>query len=993
MAHNKKFLEAYARLNTEQKLAVDSVEGPVMVIAGPGTGKTQILTLRIAKILLETDTKPESILALTFTESGVKAMRERLRQYIGQTAYKVPVMTFHGFADHLIQTYPDDFEHLVGSVPVSDLERIQCIETIVDSGLVTELRPAGDPYYYVSSLIQQISDMKREYVTPETLSRLLDEEYTALSNLEQFHTKGAHKGKERSEYKKAKKQLEKNQALLTVYRLYQNELKNLKRYDFEDMILEAVSVLETNESIRLDVQERYQYVLADEHQDVNHSQNKILQLITEYHHRPNIFVVGDEKQAIYRFQGASLENFLFFEDCFPGTKTISLTQNYRSNQTVLDYAHHMIRTDDESLQVLRVPLIAASEKVGGVSQTVFVHEHLEIQYIFEQISKLAEQGVSYNDMAIIVRTNREVELYTREFRMKGLNVSPSADSDINVHPLVRAVRALLTAIIDPADEGVLFEVLHGSYWNFTTADIIAIITLKNSEKLSLSEILFSKEKDFFHDDSLYEKVIFFREIFILSREKLSYTPLDNLIGDILRDSGLIAYAHKQDPVNGFRVIRRLLDAVDDCIRGDKTISLKGVVDEFKRHEQYGIPLNVPYIPNGQDAVHIMTAHKSKGLEFPVVFVANVTDKKWGGKRVRDLFKIKLTKTAGSLDVEDDDRRLLYVAVTRAKQQLFVSYSQNNLEGAVSIPSRLIDIDKYQFQESLSQGGVVPIQVSQEVPFAIPYEYLTELFLSRGLSATALNNYLSSPWTFLYRNLLRIPEVQPLHMKYGTVVHYILERAVKRKNEENKLLTTGDIDVILRSYLKKMTLTITETTQLHEKALEAVPIYLEKHFHKTATVAAHSVPEYRVVTDFSDDNLLCSSLKLTGSLDRVDYDGEGTILRVTDYKTGKAKSRNAIEGNTKDADGSYKRQLVFYALLLKLQGLYHDQICFELSFVEPAASGNIVSHEFYINEDDINNLKGQIVLLGNEIIQQTFLNTPCDENQCDYCDYAKLLVDR
>ncbi len=994
MLHQEKFQAAYKELNTDQRLAVDTIDGPVMVIAGPGTGKTQILTLRIAKILFETDTAPESILALTFTESGVKAMRERLRLYVGTSAYKVPIMTFHGFADYLIQSYPDEFNHLVGSVPISDLERLYCMEKIVDSGIAPLLRPTGDPYYYVTSLIKQVSDMKREYITPEKLSLLIDEEYTVLSQIDQFHEKGPHKGKERSEYKNAKKQLEKNQSLLAVYRLYQTELKTIKRYDFEDMILEAVSVLESNESIRLDTQERFQYVLADEHQDVNQSQNKILQLITEYHSRPNIFVVGDEKQAIYRFQGASLENFLFFDDYFQGTKTISLEKNYRSNQTILDFSHHIIESNDETLKALRIPLKAEAKTKGGVNQLAFEHEHLELCWIVHKIHELKKVGFNYSDIAIILRTNKEVELYTRELRAKGLNVVPSADSDINLHPLVKSVRALLGAIIDPTDEKILFEVIHGSYLDFSTQDIIKILTLKNTQRVPLSEVVFILPEEVFSDEMLYKKIINFRNFFSRTREKISYESPDILLGNILRDSGLVAYAHKIDIKNGFRVIRRLLDAVDDIIKVNHDIDLQGIVHELERHEQYNIPLNVPYIPNGYDAVNVMTAHKSKGLEFPVVFVPNVIDRKWGGKQVRNLFKLQLTKTTGALDTEDDDRRLLYVAITRAQEELYVSYSDNSIEGTVSSPSRLINLDTYQFTKhtQVEEDNLFSLQTSSE-NIHIPYKYLTEIFLSRGLSATALNNYMSSPWTFLYRNLLRIPEVQPLHMKYGTLIHSVLERAVKKKNKDNVLLTSSEIDTIIRTYLKKIPLTVIETTQLHEKALASLPLYIEDYFTEKINEATFSVPEFRITTELSDSRLVVESLKLTGSLDRVDYDAEGNILRVVDYKTGKSKSRNAIEGNTKDGDKSYKRQLIFYALLLQLQNLHHDAVIYELSFVEPTASGKIVSHGFMISNEEIEDLKTEIITIGNDIVNEKFLEIPCDPHVCDYCDYAKQLVSK
>ena len=321
------FKKAYGALNTAQKEAVDTIEGPVLVIAGPGTGKTQILTLRIANILLSTDTAPENILALTFTESGARAMRERLRSFVGAVAYRVPIYTFHGFAGDLIRQYPDSYSNIIGGRPASELEKVELIETILDDSEFKLLRPLGNPAYYVRAILHTIATLKQEYLEPDKLGAIINEQEAVLASMPKLHEKGAHKGKVKGDYQKLEKTIAKNHELLAVYRRYQSLLREQNLYDFDDMMLESVHALNSNEDMLRDLQENYQYLLADEHQDVNASQNRILELLAAYHERPNIFVVGDEKQAIYRFQGASLENFLYFEDKFPNTTTIALTEN------------------------------------------------------------------------------------------------------------------------------------------------------------------------------------------------------------------------------------------------------------------------------------------------------------------------------------------------------------------------------------------------------------------------------------------------------------------------------------------------------------------------------------------------------------------------------------------------------------------------------------------------------------------------------------------
>jgi DNA helicase II / ATP-dependent DNA helicase PcrA len=415
------FNEALSKLNPAQREAVETIEGPVMVIAGPGTGKTQILTLRIANILLKTDTDPSSILALTFTDSGAKAMRERLRKYIGATAYLVPIYTFHGFAQKLISDYPDSYKRVVGGRPISDLEKITLLETIINSGEVKQLRPMGNPTYYVPHILRILGQLKQEYITPDKFLEVIERQENELQNIEKIHTKGVHKGKVRGEYTKKSESISKNRELLFVYRRYEALLTHQNFYDFEDMIVETVNALSVDEGMLRDLQENYQYILADEHQDVNGSQNKILELLASFHESPNIFAVGDEKQAIYRFQGASLENFLYFTSQYKNTKVISLTTNYRSGQNILDAAHSLVAVEEGPLKDLRIPLLAGAALESTVSRRDFVHQAVEDTWLVAEVKAEIDKGTPSNEIAVIVRTNREVESIATLLRKAGCN--------------------------------------------------------------------------------------------------------------------------------------------------------------------------------------------------------------------------------------------------------------------------------------------------------------------------------------------------------------------------------------------------------------------------------------------------------------------------------------------------------------------------------------------------------------------------------------------
>ncbi|MFT7507042.1 MAG: DNA helicase-2/ATP-dependent DNA helicase PcrA [Acidimicrobiales bacterium] len=992
----KAFKEAYSQLNTAQKESVDTIEGPVMVIAGPGTGKTQILTLRIANILLKTDVAPESILALTFTESGAKAMRERLRRYIGSRAYQVPIYTFHGFAQKLIKDYPDAYQRVIGGRPASDLEKITLIESILEGGEVKLLRPMGAPAYYVSHILRMFGQMKQEYVTPDDFAKIISSQELELEGIEKIHEKGAHKGKIRGEYTKKEKSIEKNHELLHVYRQYEALLTDKKLYDFEDMIVETVKALSSQEDMLRDLQEQYQYVLADEHQDVNGSQNKILELLAAYHDSPNIFVVGDEKQAIYRFQGASLENFRYFDDIFKGTKTISLTKNYRSGQMILDAAHSLVEVEDGPLKIFRVPLSSEAVPTSEVTQRCFSHQAVEDVWVVDEIKAEIQKGVSPEEITIIVRTNREVESFAGALRKQGVAVTASADGDILKHPMTHAVQGLINAVIADKDEGALFAVLHGTYWGMSINDLVKIASAR-SYGTTLVSILSDKEKleelKVSNVDAAYR--VF--EVIQEARKKEVHEAPHRVLEYLLQESGFLNHLLAEDMFEGARVVRRLYDEVEELVLRDGVGTLREVSQMFAIREEYRLPLNAPYIATDPHAVQVMTAHKSKGLEFGSVFIPHLHDNAWGNpKNRKNYFDIPLVQTVDidSSEVTEDDRRLLYVAMTRAKTALHMSCADTNADGKELIPTRLFDDMDSEYllpKETNTEDAAFDPMASllkKTGETAIDAQLITTLLEERGFSATSLNNYLRSPWDYFYRNVLRIPETQAVHMQFGTAVHNVMEKSTKRHTNTGAFPSDTEIKQMIEMELNKLPVTKEEYVRLLEKGLEALYPYLA-HTKVTLPKVTREELSIRVVLPTGIPEL--PELTLTGKLDRLDIAEDGIAYRVVDYKTGKPKTRNVIEGNTASSDGGYKRQLVFYTLLLSLYG--DDRYKCNtgvLSFIEPDAKGVIHEEVFTVTQEEVSELKEAIITAVKSIISGKFLQQPCEEGESEYCHLVKLL---
>jgi DNA helicase-2/ATP-dependent DNA helicase PcrA len=392
----------------------------------------------------------------------------------------------------------------------------------------------------------------------------------------------------------------------------------------------------------------------------------------------------------------------------------------------------------------------------------------------------------------------------------------------------------------------------------------------------------------------------------------------------------------------------------------------------------------------------MTAHKSKGLEFEHVFIPHLTDTRWGDTSRPTYFKIPLTKRidADAFDSLDDERKLLYVAMTRAKIGLHLSLSLQNSDGRAFSPTELLDqigdgiIRTISTDATETAFNPLTALTLSEPSITIDAEFLKTTLTERGLSATSLNNYLKSPWNYFYRNVLRIPELQVESAQFGTALHNTLRRVTMYRTEHKELPSTTLVKGYLEHELEKLPLTVHEFTRLHERGLEALTLYLAEVGPALPPSTREEVKfEARLMT--GDDAF--PEVRLTGNLDRLDYDAGGNLITIVDYKSGKPKTRGFIEGTTKDSTGDYKRQLTFYALLLSHQDdeRLHTKSGV-LSFVEADEKGKIHEETYQITDEEIEALRIEIIRVALEIAHGAFLNAPCDSTQSDYCHLVDFL---
>jgi DNA helicase II / ATP-dependent DNA helicase PcrA len=958
------FQTLYKRLNKAQKQAVDAIDGPVMVIAGPGTGKTSILTLRIANILKQTDTAPENILALTFTESGAYAMRKKLVEIIGVAAYKVKISTFHGFCNDVIKEYPERFPRIIGSTAITEIDQIAIMEKIIGDTKLELLKPFGDPMFYVRPVLGEIRKLKREAISPDDFKHGIEKQIDGFNNEpEKVHVKGAHKGKMKGEFVKLQEQIEKNKELLKLYQAYEKALLEQKYYDFEDMIVEVVKTLKSDSDLLLILQEQFQYILADEHQDANNAQNAILELLSNFHDNPNLFIVGDEKQAIFRFQGASLENFLYFKKLYPKAVLIHLEENYRSTQAILDASHSLI-SNNAGEEIKRVQLVARAQKE---KQPIRIYEFPDLDaehaFVAKEIERKIKEGTRADEIAVLYRNNNDSFAVAYALEKLGIPFRVESDNDILKDAEIRKLLILLESVNDLASEEFLARVLFIDFIGLSAYEAYKALETVRAEKKKLFEVV----------------GIQFPE---LSKKLNSWASLAHnkqfieVFETVVSESGFLAHALKSDQaLEHLATLEAFFDEIRKLAGARKEYYLKDFIIHLNRVREHGI-LTKTGLGMQKEGVRLMTAHRSKGLEFDYVYIVGAYDGHWGNKSMRSYFHVPLTAAASAASI-DDERRLFYVALTRARREVAITYSREGNEGRELLPAQFLGEIDEKLKSFTTISERVPIHQHftrvNKITKVDNRDYLQKLFMEQGLSVTHLNNYIKCPWEYFFVNLIRVPKAQSKHQMYGTAVHYTLKTFFDKYRIEEDMKR----DEMLRLFefnLNKMPLPPRELEETLEKGRESLGGYYDQYKN---TWPRRLLNEYNVKGVHLETPI--GEVLLKGNLDKIEFIDDSKV-HVVDYKTGKPKSK---------IDENYQRQLVFYKLILDLEKKY-EMVSGELDFVEPDDKGKFKKFRYEVSDIEIKNLVETVKKVSEEIYNLSFWNTTCEEKDCEYCALAKHL---
>lgn len=1021
------YTKEYQKLNQQQQLAVDTIEGPVMVIAGPGTGKTQILACRIGKILLETDTLPENIICLTYTDAGVVAMRKRLQSFIGPDAYKVNIYTFHAFCNDVIQDNLSYFEKNTLD-PITELEKVQLFKDLIDSLPKNHLlkRYRGNAYYEIGNLKSLFSAMKRENWTSAFLNQCIDKQITELATDEEFiYQKSSagkyQKGDLKPKYYEEVERFEKVRAAINEFDRFQEMMKQRNRYDFEDMINWVITAFESHPNLLINYQERYQYVLVDEYQDTSGSQNKLVQLLISYWEVPNVFVVGDDDQSIFRFQGANVENMLHFAKAYQNDiLKVVLTNNYRSTQPILDASKRLIGKNSDRLvnQIdgLSKELIASNNNINQLSHLPKIVEYEtqrhEMIAVVKETQQLLSKGVPPGKIGIIYKENKYGEALSQYYNLLKIPFFTKRHYNALEIPMVQQLLTIMKYIasehyIPFSGDAMLFEILHFKWFSIEPIEIAKIsieVSNRKYQKDSTSIRALIKEKSNGHPQHLFDKGVseeLKKASFIIEAliSDVSNCTLQKLFESILHRVGVIAnIMQKSDKHWQLQILTALFDFIKDETHRHPLMSLQQFVDLVEVMEKEKISIPLVQVSGSEKGVNIMTAHGSKGLEFEHVFIVGMNASFWEKKKNPNKgYKIPDAAFESIPSTKDyqELRRLFYVALTRAEQYLSISYSKYNLTGKETEASMFIAeildqhpivIEKVELSEDIiSEFSVLELTEGVAPEIAKAEEDIIGPILDKFvMNVTALNSYLDCPLSFYYNNFIRIPSAKNDATEFGSAVHFALQKLFDAMltHPNKEFSSKQEFIQYFEWYMNRNRESFSE--QQFNRRMEYGNEILSKYYD-THVSSFNKI----VLVEHNIKNIVFAGVPLKGKLDKLEFDGKS--VNVVDYKSGNPDNglKKIIGPTAKSPDGGdYWRQAVFYKILVDhIPNKDWTVVSTEFDFIEPTSNKNYIKKKIVIKDTDINTVAEQITTTWAKIQNREFY-TGCGKKDCKWCNFVK-----
>jgi DNA helicase-2/ATP-dependent DNA helicase PcrA len=1025
--YDQAFNEALAKLNAAQRKAVDAIEGPVLVIAGPGTGKTQILATRTGKILQDTDTNPNNILCLTYTDTGRVEMRNRLFTLIGPAAYRVNIHTFHSFCNEVIQDNLSYFgkQNLEA---ISELEEVELFQQLLDS-VPTESplkKFKGDTSYEISRIKGLFSLMKKEAWTPKSLNERIDSYLHELPSKEEFIYKRSTKDYKAGEpkVKAIEEETQKIEILRAAVNLYPHYLKMMNeigRYTFDDMILWVLAAFVENSNMLLTYQERFLYFLVDEFQDTSGSQNLLLSHLIKYWETPNVFVVGDDDQSIFSFQDANVENVRHFARQYEkDLQKVVLTENYRSTQAILDVAKKLIEHNKERIvntdSTLDKNLVSSNPKLQGAKNIPEIVEYAnsanEAIGIASAVDELLKKGVSPKEIAVIYRNHRQVADLAVYLEKKKIGVNMKRNVNLLELPFVNKILTILEFIALENDfpssgDELLFEILHFDFFKIPSLDIAKISmevwrkNYANRKEGCTIRTAIGEEKDGVADLFTQAEVNEIKRVSNILEgliTKMNNLTLQELFEEVIREAGILnQVVNSPEKPWLMQVLAGVFNFIKSETRKDPTLTLKRLLEMINTMNKHFIRMDMTKILASDNGVNLVTAHGSKGTEYEYVFLIGCNKNIWDEKNASSARTYKLPDNLSASKYEVDEleesRRLFYVALTRAKTNLSISYPIKDDKGRAlersafigdivegsNIIERKAKVDDNMLTEYLELQYVAKAAPEIEL---VDKKYIDRLLENYSLSVTHLSNYLDCPIKYYYQNLIRVPAAKSESMAFGSAIHTTLQALFEKMKVNNNTFQGKEamLDDFRGSMYRNRESFTKEQYQLRieygEKILSA---YYDFYFNKWNKI---------VIVERAIRNVEVEGIPINGKLDKLEFNGK--FVNVVDYKTGRydnARKKLKRPGEGEPNGGDYWRQAVFYKILLDNQKTNDwEAISTDFDFIEPVKD-EYKKENIKITAEDIEIVTGQIVDTWDKIHKHEF-KKGCGKEDCHWCNFVK-----
>lgn len=862
------------KLNKEQKEAVTHGTGPLLIIAGAGTGKTTVVTERISYLIKKELAKPTEILALTFTEKASREMEERVDAVLPYGYTQMWISTFHSFGDRILR----DEALQIGYNPrfklMSTAENIQFLRKNFFEFNLNYFRPLGNPNKFLEGILQHFARLQDENISPKDYLDWVKKQGTINKN---------------SKDENSNIETEKWQELAGAYRKYEELKVKEGRMDYGDLIVKTLELFNRRPNVLQNYKEKFKYILVDEFQDTNIAQNDLVMLLAGKN--GNITVVADDDQSIYKWRGAAVSNVIQFRDNYPKAKLVTLTKNYRSTQEILDKSYDLIQHNNpDRLEVKESIDKRLVSQVGKKSEIALIHENRvenEAQAVANKILSInKEDKIAYGEIAVLVRANNHADAFVRAFARAGIQYQFLGPGKLFRASEILELISYLKVLYDFDDSTSFYRLLSIDYFKIPVKDLIKLSNYAKKLNLSLFEAA-EKVEDVKMPAASRKKI---KNIIKILKSHIKLIQKDSagqLLYKFLEDTGLISELLKVEDVNTEKKaanISRFFDKLKTFETENLEAGVVEVVDWIDLAMEVGeSPMAADMDWAKVDAVNILTVHSAKGLEFPVVFLVNLVDARFPTRERREQIPIPDALIKEILPTGDahmqEERRLFYVGMTRAEKKLFLTaadyYGEGKREKKMSpfiyeaLGEDTKSIERVVEGEQLSILDYNNISDTKQKPLSHKLKFI---------SYSKINTFKVCPLHYKLNYILGIPFVPSAATSFGTSMHDALKDFYERVMIGNKV----DKKTLLTS-LEENWMSLGYKSKSHEKktkgqGIEYLENYFKNQFDKGTKVLA--VEKGFVVPLAKDKN----SISITGRIDRVDEVDSNTI-EIIDYKTG------------------------------------------------------------------------------------------------------------